>query len=290
LGPSRTPVGVRLGKVKPFFLDTQGKLHQWGDTTDSEDIVYRSRKSKDNGLTKYILKSTEISTRGVTDLTTELEWVSIPSYSRTREIMYVHNSKLKQRRKTVDERTMEVEISSEENVADNVPANAIVDVPSRDKVVIEDDEGIKIMDRSGKNRKTIIRHGQNNFAVDAKVSPSSSRVLFFNNVGPIGHLYVYELETEKIVDLGEGYFGQWLPDGRIVYCIATNDGYVHTSSDLYVINADGAGKMKITNTSDQIEIQPDVSPDGKSVAYRDDKSGRIYRGALRIRGSVCQLV
>jgi hypothetical protein len=33
LGPSRTPVGVRLGKVKPFFLDTQGKLHQWGDTT-----------------------------------------------------------------------------------------------------------------------------------------------------------------------------------------------------------------------------------------------------------------
>jgi hypothetical protein len=22
-----------IGKVKPFFLDTQGKLHHWGDTT-----------------------------------------------------------------------------------------------------------------------------------------------------------------------------------------------------------------------------------------------------------------
>jgi diguanylate cyclase (GGDEF)-like protein len=38
LGPSRTPVGVRLGKVKPFFLDTQGKLHQWGDTTFNPDL------------------------------------------------------------------------------------------------------------------------------------------------------------------------------------------------------------------------------------------------------------
>ncbi len=93
-------------------------------------------------------------------------------------------------------------------------------------------------------------------------------------------MYVYNIDGEKIIDLGEGYFGQWLSEERIIYCITSNDGYKNIASDLYMINSDGSNKSKITDTKDQIEIQPTVLLDGNSVAYRDDINGRIYQGLL----------
>jgi hypothetical protein len=36
MGLFQDPELMVIGKVKPFFLGTQGKLHHWGDTTGSQ--------------------------------------------------------------------------------------------------------------------------------------------------------------------------------------------------------------------------------------------------------------
>lgn len=52
---------------------------------------------------------------------------------------------------------------------------------------------------------------------------------------------------------------------RIVY--ETND---NNSFDLCIINADGTGKRKLTNTTNIHEMYPHVSPDGKMISYLED--------------------
>lgn len=52
---------------------------------------------------------------------------------------------------------------------------------------------------------------------------------------------------------------------KIVY--ESND---NNSFDLCIINADGTGKKKLTNTADINEMYPHVSPDGKKISYLED--------------------
>jgi len=52
---------------------------------------------------------------------------------------------------------------------------------------------------------------------------------------------------------------------KIVY--ETND---NNSFDLCIINADGTGKKKLTNTVNIHEMYPKVSPDGKLISYLED--------------------
>jgi len=52
---------------------------------------------------------------------------------------------------------------------------------------------------------------------------------------------------------------------KIVY-----ETFDKTSFDLCIINADGTGKKKLTNTPDIHEMYPHVSPDGKKISYLED--------------------
>jgi dipeptidase D len=68
--------------------------------------------------------------------------------------------------------------------------------------------------------------------------------------------------------------GPWSPDGtRIAY---TTFGL--TTSDIWVMNADGSGQVNLTNTPDVDEGFPAWSPDGTHIAYttRRDGNNEIY--------------
>ena len=55
--------------------------------------------------------------------------------------------------------------------------------------------------------------------------------------------------------------------GKVVFAVNDNQTF---SSDLAVINVDGSGRTKLTNTADDSESQPVWSPDGTRIAFIDN--------------------
>lgn len=60
----------------------------------------------------------------------------------------------------------------------------------------------------------------------------------------------------------------WTPDGRIVFT-SFEDG----SDAVWIINADGSGKRRITDGRDGVELSPRVSGDGRSIVFSSRRSG-----------------
>lgn len=92
-------------------------------------------------------------------------------------------------------------------------------------------------------------------------------------------LHIKALDGSSLVRLGEGYRPQWLADSSgIVYFITTDDGHDVLASDLYLASIDGKTVSNLTNTPNQIERNPSVSPDGTSIVYEVD--GVIHVGQI----------
>ncbi len=110
--------------------------------------------------------------------------------------------------------------------------------------------------------------------LNVTISPDRSKIVF-EVYG--GNMYVMNIDGTGLIDLGIGYNPKWTFDSRqIVFMITEDDGHKFTSSDIYLINADGSNKRNITNTKDIIELNPSISPDGKKLAYEDYSEGAIY--------------
>ena len=48
------------------------------------------------------------------------------------------------------------------------------------------------------------------------------------------------------------------------------EAYIDGNSDIFVMNADGSGKVNLTNTPDVNEHYPQISPDGTKICYTVD--------------------
>lgn len=256
-----------------LLTDDEGAGFRFSWSPDSKAITYFSRKIID-GKAVNTIKVVEIESGKIFELTIPGIGASMPSFTQSNEIIYSFKGKL------IKRKWSEGNIGNEEIIAENIPANIIIPSHKGDKFIIENDEGIKIMDSNGNNEKIVIKNGLNEFAHMAKVSLSDDKILFFNNIGSITHMFIYDIKSEKTKDLGKGYFGQWLPDGNVIYCLIEDDGIKNTSSDIYVLKNDGSTE-KITDTNDQIEIYPMVASDGKFITYLEEKSGKIYYGELK---------
>jgi Tol biopolymer transport system component len=122
----------------------------------------------------------------------------------------------------------------------------------------------------------VISEGDDRF-YGGVVSPDGRHIAYN---GLYTGLYIAALDgSHPPIYLGEGYSPSWLPDGSgIVYNISIDDGHQLLASDLYLATVDGTAISNLTQSPDQIELNPSVSPDGQWVAFEVD--GVIYVAPL----------
>ncbi|GAA0725987.1 hypothetical protein GCM10009430_32450 [Aquimarina litoralis] len=114
------------------------------------------------------------------------------------------------------------------------------------------------------------------------VSPSGNKVVVHEG----SSIYLYHIYDKKKREyLGEGIATSWLKDdkGIITFEDKSSDGHNITASELYMISLKDKKKVQLTRTKDRIEMNADVSPDGKKIVFSDEKTGKLFVGNLKYR-------
>jgi Tol biopolymer transport system component len=110
--------------------------------------------------------------------------------------------------------------------------------------------------------------------VNAALSPDGTKIVF-EVLG--GGMHLLDTVSGSLIDLGSGNRPVWSPAGdRIAFMVAEDDGYTYTSSDIYLINADGTGRRMLSTTTSLMEMNPTWSPDGTRIAFEVYATGDIY--------------
>ena len=125
-----------------------------------------------------------------------------------------------------------------------------------------------------KNSSTTLDPFPGSRYLNPQLSPDGSKIAF--EVAGKG-IFVMSNNGAMIIELGEGRKPRWSPDsGWLIYSISRDDGYQITSSDLFIIRADGNEKTAITKTDTELEMNPDWSPRGNQIAFDTVYGGYIY--------------
>ncbi|MFC6996377.1 TolB family protein [Rufibacter roseus] len=142
-------------------------------------------------------------------------------------------------------------------------------------------ETLKLEARNGEGEPWVITQEEGQF-YSPLVSPDGKKVI----VNEGANMYLYSIDGKgKRKNLGAGMPNSWLPDGSgiLTFEDESKDGHHISGSELYYISISTSAKTKLTNTPDRIEMWADVSPDGKKIAFSDEKSGKIYVADLKIK-------
>ncbi|MFH0735452.1 MAG: hypothetical protein V1773_13250 [bacterium] len=106
------------------------------------------------------------------------------------------------------------------------------------------------------------------------VSTSTDNKLLFTFAGK--GTFVNDFNTNNLYELGYANAPIFNNDGKyVIYMNDKDDGEVIISSDILVSTFDGTKTYNLTNTTNQIEVYPNISGNGKKIAYCTDDA-RIF--------------
>jgi dipeptidyl aminopeptidase/acylaminoacyl peptidase len=133
--------------------------------------------------------------------------------------------------------------------------------------------GVILLESVDGTVKKIVSKGEATYSFP-KLSPDGRKLTCINHRG---HILVLDTDGNLLADIGGGEWEQWSPDSKqIVYAVTKESEFYIEGSELYVINADGTGKVQLTNTPDVIETSPSWSPDGRAITCKSLRTGKMY--------------
>ena len=225
-----------------FVLDLKGNAVQ--KIKEGAGIGYLANWSKDG---QSVIYRTQADGHSYSDLKVKsLDLVS----KKERELTNIHPDDLKQARTTNGRAAPGV-------------------------IVYINPETLKLEAKRGMNGKPWVITPEEGQYYHPIVSPDEQSVVVHEGA----HLYVYPIDgSGKRKDLGVGLATSWKPDNSEVLTFEdhSSDGHHITDSELFLIDVRDQLKIQLTRSSDLIETWGDISPDGKKIAFSDEKSGRIF--------------
>lgn len=159
---------------------------------------------------------------------------------------------------------------NDEVYVSGVEKNSII---TNDLITFEKNNKITVLDFISNSESNLepIKDAQ---YINLSLSPAKMKMVF-EVMG--GNMFVVNTDGSNLIDLGKGNRPKWSSDSKkIIYMIAEDNGHEFTASDIYIINADGTGKVNVTNTETVLEMSPSFRPDGKSIVFENYNEGSIY--------------
>lgn len=140
---------------------------------------------------------------------------------------------------------------------------------------------IYVMDADGKHRRRVTTHA----AEDGHPSwsPDGKKIAFVSNRnGGYIQIWVIDADGANPIRLTGGVWDQnpvWSPNGKkIAYQAyrkkALNVDFEERNYEIYVMNADGSNKNRLTDRQ-EFDGHPSWSPDGKKIVYSSRRENRI---------------
>jgi len=143
---------------------------------------------------------------------------------------------------------------------------------------------IHTMNIDGTNRKRLT-HAQNKWDSSPAWSPDGNKIAFgrsYNDTKGVWQEEIWIMNSDgsektqiKALNGGGAYFTQ---DGKILFHSKTK------TSEIYIADIDGSNLIQLTNNNTE-DWHPEVSPDGKQVAFMSNRDGNQEIYIMNIDGS-----
>jgi flagellar hook assembly protein FlgD len=132
----------------------------------------------------------------------------------------------------------------------------------------------------------------------ARTKLTADRVGYFNPVWSpdsrrlaastlAGELVIWEIALRRELELGPGESPNWTPDGNwlIFRSIQKNARLEITHSEISRVRSDGQQRTDLTQTADQLESTPRLTPDGSTLVYEISAEKKMYQIRLNWHGA-----
>ncbi|MGB4758902.1 MAG: hypothetical protein WBP26_02495 [Candidatus Saccharimonadales bacterium] len=133
---------------------------------------------------------------------------------------------------------------------------------------------IYIMNADGSNQVRVSPGGVSQFA--PSFSPDGGKLAYYSTVSGNTDIYTVHVDgtnVQRLTTVAQGdFWPTWSPDGTKLAFYSLRDGA--TNSEIYIMNADGSGQTRLTNTVAGVHDQyPDFSPDGTKLVFASNREG-----------------
>mgnify|MGYP001402996010 CR=1 FL=1 len=130
----------------------------------------------------------------------------------------------------------------------------------------------QIVYKEGTQKTILSPNGEQNSYLWPVISPDGKKIVYV--VAGKG-AFICDIDGKNIVSLGYLHAPQWINNQWIVGMEDYDDGQNVTSSEIVAVTVDGLTRQNLTNTSDEKEMYPTVSPTRDKIVF-NSYEGKLY--------------